>query len=245
MEQLRLVIAENSALTPWVYRLVLEGERNEAPRPGQFVELALPGRFLRRPISLCDWDANHLTLIYKVVGQGTDQLSRMRPGHSLDVLAGLGNGYDTACTGAHPLLVGGGVGIPPLYGLCKQLISENKEVTVILGFNIKDEIFYVNEFEALGARLRLTTADGSAGQKGFVTDALAGIEASHLCACGPMPMLRALNRATDLPGQFSLEERMGCGFGACMGCSIPTREGQKRVCKDGPVFRREVLLWEN
>ena len=245
MEEKRLVIAENTALTPWVFRLVLQGDLGEAPRPGQFVELALPGRFLRRPISVCDWGGDSLTLIYKVVGQGTDQLSHMRPGHSLSVLTNLGNGYNTACTGAHPLLVGGGVGIPPLYGLCKQLIGEGKDVTVILGFNTKDEIFYVNEFLALGAQVRLTTADGSAGQKGFVTDALEGIEASSLCACGPMPMLRALNRATDLPGQFSLEERMGCGFGACMGCSIPTREGRKRVCKDGPVFRREAILWEN
>ncbi len=245
MKQETFKILSHTPLTDAVWELRLEGDSSAVTRPGQFVEVALPGRFLRRPISVCDWDSAGMTLVYKTVGEGTRQLSQMAAGETLDILTGLGNGYDCSLTGSKPLLVGGGVGVPPMYGLCKTLLAEGKDVTVILGFNTKSEIFYAERFSALGARVLVTTADGSAGIRGFVTDALAGLDYSHVCACGPLPMLRALDRAASGAGQFSLEERMGCGFGACMGCAIQTKEGAKRVCKDGPVFRREVLIWEN
>ncbi|MBQ4166858.1 MAG: dihydroorotate dehydrogenase electron transfer subunit [Clostridia bacterium] len=219
----------------------LEGAIGEN-RPGQFVEIALPGRFLRRPISVCGARGGELTLIYKVVGHGTEQMSALEEGSRLDVLTGLGSGYRLERAGNAPLLVGGGVGVPPLYGLAKELINKGKTVSVVLGFNTADEIFYEDEFRALGCAVTVTTADGSYGVSGFVTDALPE-NASYFYACGPLPMLKALCKKTDIPGEVSLEERMGCGFGACMGCSVMTASGAKRVCREGPVFAREELLW--
>ena len=243
MKQVIFEILSNEALTRDVYRMVLSGDTSAITAPGQFVEIALPGKFLRRPISVCDWAENSLTLIYKVVGHGTEQMAALPAGTRLDVLTGLGNGYDTTLSGENPVLVGGGVGVPPLYALCKKLIAEGKKPRVILGFNQESEIFLAKEFEALGVPTYIATADGSVGTKGFVTDVLKNLHYSYFYSCGPMPMFRAMEAVVTTSGQYSFEERMGCGFGACMGCSIQTKSGAKRVCKDGPVFLREEVFF--
>lgn len=243
MKQVIFEILSNEALTRDVYRMVLSGDTSAITAPGQFVEIALPGKFLRRPISVCDWAENSLTLIYKVVGHGTEQMAALPAGTRLDVLTGLGNGYDTTLSGENPVLVGGGVGVPPLYALCKKLIAEGKTPRVILGFNQESEIFLAKEFEALGVPTHIATADGSVGTKGFVTDVLKTMDYSYFYSCGPMPMFRAMEAVVTTSGEFSFEERMGCGFGACMGCSIQTKSGAKRVCKDGPVFLREEVFF--
>jgi len=244
MKQGIFKIKENKALTPLVYRMVLEGDCSAVTAPGQFVNVRLPELYLRRPISVCNVDGNTLTLVYKCVGKGTEAMSRMEQGTELDLLTGLGNGYELSVSGDRPLLLGGGVGVPPLYLLARRLVEQGKEPAVILGFNTAEEIFYRDEFEALGIRVYVTTADGSAGIRGFVTDAMKELDYTYFYACGPLPMLKALYRAAKGSGQLSLEERMGCGFGACMGCSMETADGFKRICKDGPVFRKEALLWE-
>lgn len=241
MKNALLTVEENTPLTSNVMRMRLKGDIGPN-RPGQFAELKLDGFFLRRPISVCDAEGDTLTIIYKAVGRGTEAMREIAPGQKLDVLCGLGNGYDLSAAGEAPLLIGGGVGVPPIYMLAKELIKEGKKVSVVLGFNTKEEVFYEEEFRALGASVTVATADGSLGVKGFVTDALPE-GCDSFFACGPLPMLKALCRAVSLPGQLSLEERMGCGFGACMGCSIETKSGAKRVCREGPVFDREELLW--
>ena len=235
-------ITKNTPLTSNVYIMMLKGD-TEGIRCGQFVNIQLDGLYLRRPISVCDCEGDSLTLIYKVVGVGTEQMSKMGVGDSLDLLTGLGNGYDTTPSGERPLLIGGGVGVPPLYMLCKKLIAEGKQPTVILGFNTSEEVFYADEFASLGAEVRITTVDGSSGIKGFVTDAMAGVDYSYFYTCGPEPMLKAVYKATVTSGQMSFEERMGCGFGACMGCSCKTITGYKRICKEGPVMKKEEVLW--
>lgn len=237
------VIVDNAPLTDAVYEMRLSGDTSGI-RSGQFVNVSVPGFFLRRPISVCEAADGALTLVYKVVGGGTDAMSRLRPGESLDLLTGLGSGYDLDAAGEAPLLLGGGVGVPPLYRLARELREAGKRVTVILGFNTAGEVFYESEFRALGCEVTVTTVDGSCGVKGFVTDAMPA-SYSYFYTCGPMPMLRAVYRAAKTDGEFSLEERMGCGFGACMGCSIETNSGYKRVCKDGPVFKKEELKWES
>ena len=237
-------ITKNEKLTSNVYIMTLKGD-TEGIRCGQFVNIKLDGLFLRRPISVCDCEGDILTIIYKVVGRGTERMAEMLSGESLDLLTGLGNGYNTRPSGDRPLLLGGGVGVPPLYMLCKKLISEGKRPTVILGLNKADEVFYENEFRALGAEVIVCTADGSYGVKGFVTTAMEGVEYSYFFTCGPEPMLKAVYKATTTEGQMSFEERMGCGFGACMGCSCKTITGYKRICKEGPVMRKGEILWEN
>ena len=244
MKQSIFEILSNEALTSSVYRMTLEGDTSAITAPGQFVNIRLEGKFLRRPISVCDWEDGKLTLVYKVVGHGTAQMAAMAPGESLDILTGLGNGYDLTLTGEHPVLVGGGVGVPPMFGLAKHLRAMGKPVQVILGFNTREEIFYEEEFKALGCTVYVTTVDGSYGVKGFVTDAMKDLHYSHFCACGPEPMLKALYKASRTSGQMSFEERMGCGFGACMGCSCKTLTGSKRICKDGPVMKKEEILWD-
>ena len=236
-------ILTNANLTSNVYIMTLKGD-TEGIRCGQFVNIQLDGLFLRRPISVCDCEGDVLTLIYKVVGRGTEKMSHMTEGESLDLLTGLGNGYNTTPSGDKPLLLGGGVGVPPLYMLCKKLISEGKHPTVILGFNKADEVFYEDEFKALGAEVIVCTADGSYGVKGFVTTAMEGIDYTYFFTCGPEPMLKAVYKATTTEGQMSFEERMGCGFGACMGCSCKTITGYKRICKEGPVMRKKEILWQ-
>jgi len=243
MKQTLFTILENAPLTSTVYRMVLGGDTEAITAPGQFVNIKLDGLFLRRPISVCDCEDGKLTLVYKVVGKGTEQMSAMPVGAQLDILTGLGNGYDTEKAGKHALLLGGGVGVPPLYMLAKTLIAQGKTVSVVLGFNTADEVFYEQEFKALGANVTVTTVDGSYGVKSFVTDALPA-NYDYFFTCGPEPMLKAVYKNTATSGQFSFEERMGCGFGACMGCSCKTVTGYKRICKDGPVLTKEEILWE-
>ena len=244
MKQEILTIRENVPVTGSVYRMRLEGAELEAQKPGGFVNIRLDGLFLRRPISVFDSAPGSLTILYKVVGKGTEQMSGLKAGETLDVLTGLGNGYDLAKAGDHPLLLGGGVGVPPLYLLAKQLIAAGKKVSAVLGFNTAAEVFGEAEFRALGCDVTVTTADGSYGVKGFVTDALPA-EYSYFYTCGPEPMLKAVYRAAKTSGQFSFEERMGCGFGACMGCSCRTITGYKRICREGPVLEKEEILWAN
>lgn len=236
-------IISNVKIARDVYKMIISGDTSDITAPGQFVNIKLEGKFLRRPISICDYDEKSITLIYKVVGAGTDQMAQMTAGESLDVLVGLGNGYDISKSGDTPLLIGGGVGVPPMYRLCRELIAEGKTVTVILGFNSAADIFYADEFKAIGANVIVATADGSYGVKGFVTDAMDGVEYSYFYTCGPEVMFRAIERIANTSGQYSFEERMGCGFGACMGCSCKTKYGNKRICKDGPVLEREEIIW--
>ncbi len=245
MKQSIFTIVSNEALTDSICKMVLSGDTSAITAPGQFVNIQLAGKFLRRPISVCDYDEKHLTIIYKVVGSGTEQMHAMSPGEVLDILTGLGNGYDLSLSGDHPVLLGGGVGVPPMYNLAKKLIAQGKQITVILGFNTKAEIFYEEAFKALGAKVIVTTADGSYGTQGFVTTPLPQIDYTYFYTCGPEPMLKAVYKATSTSGQMSFEERMGCGFGACMGCSCKTLTGYKRICKEGPVMKKEEILWEN
>ena len=244
MKQSIFTIVSNEALTRDVFKMVLSGDTSHVTNCGQFVNIQLDGMFLRRPISVCDYDDKTLTIIYKVVGKGTEAMSAMAPGKELDILTGLGNGYDLSYAGENPVLLGGGVGVPPMYNLAKKLVAAGKKVSVILGFNTQSEIFYENEFKALGCDVTVTTVDGSYGVKGFVTDALP-VSYSYFYTCGPEPMLKAVYKATTTSGQMSFEERMGCGFGACMGCSCKTLTGYKRICKEGPVMKKEEILWES
>ena len=243
MTQGFMKITENKLIAERTYYMTLEGDTSAITAPGQFVNIKLDGFYLRRPISVCDCEDGKLTIIYKVVGNGTEKMSELSAGDELDVLCGLGNGYDTSKSGDSPVLIGGGVGVPPMYMLCKKLISEGKNVSVILGFNSEKEIFGVEEFEATGAKVYVATVDGSVGTKGFVTDVLKDIDYSYFYTCGPMPMFRAIEGIAKTSGQYSFEERMGCGFGGCMGCSCKTKYGNKRICKDGPVLEREEIVW--
>ena len=240
MQRQIFTLTQNRALTADVHELRLAGDTSAIQRPGQFVNIALDGLFLRRPISVCDWDDGSLTLILKVVGKGTARLAALEAGAQLDLLVGLGNGYDVAACPDDAVLAGGGVGVPPLYGLAKRLVAKGRHPSVALGFNTASEVFYADEFRALGLPVTVATVDGSRGVKGFVTDAMP--RGGYACCCGPEPMLRAVYGITA-GGQFSFEARMGCGFGACMGCSCRTVAGPKRICKDGPVLRREEILW--
>ena len=237
-------IIANRRLTATVWRMELAGDTSAIVRPGQFVQVQLPGFYLRRPISVCDWNDETLTLVYKVVGQGTEAMAAMVPGETVDLLTGLGNGFDASLAGEHPLLIGGGVGLPPMIGLCRALIAAGKKPMVLAGFNTAEEVFLREDVEQLGAPFVLATMDGSAGVKGLVTDAMQGLTFDSVFTCGPLPMLRAIYNATDVPAWFSFEERMGCGFGACMGCTVKVKGGYKRICKDGPVLDRNEIIWE-
>ena len=245
LKDVLLKVISNEKIAKNTYEARLSGDISGICRPGQFVNIKLDGFYLRRPISVCDAVGDTLTLIYKVVGKGTEAMAEAKAGTEWLTLVGLGNGYDISKSGASPLLIGGGAGVPPMYMLAKELIKEGKSVTVILGFNSSDEVFYKNEFEALGARVIIATADGSEGVKGFVTDAMDGVDYSYFYTCGPEPMLKAVYAKSTTSGQFSFEERMGCGFGACMGCSCHTVTGYKRICKDGPVLEKEeIVKWQ-
>ncbi|NLL30043.1 MAG: dihydroorotate dehydrogenase electron transfer subunit [Clostridiales bacterium] len=243
MKKIEFKVIKNIKLNDSVMEMTLLGDTSGI-KPGQFVNIMLEGLYLRRPISVCDIRGDKLIIIYKVVGKGTEMMKNIQEGY-LDLLTELGNGYDLSKSGANPLLIGGGVGIPPMYYLAKKLIEEGKKVTVILGFNTKAEIFYEEEFKNLGASVFVTTADGSYGSKGFVTDKMADLDYSYFYTCGPEAMLKAVYEASNTSGQFSFEERMGCGFGACMGCSCKTITGFKRICKEGPVLEKEEILWKN
>lgn len=244
MKEALFRITENRKIAPLTFLMKAAGDCSGMDRPGQFVNIRIEGLFLRRPISVCDIRDDELTIIYKTVGRGTAAMSQMKPGEELSMLTGLGNGYDLECSGDSPLLIGGGVGIPPLYLLARKLTQQGKRVHAVLGFNRKEEIFFEKEFRDLGCEVTVTTADGSAGVRGFVTDGLPE-HYSYFYTCGPEPMLRAVKKATVTSGQFSFEERMGCGFGACMGCTCRTVTGYKRICKDGPVLEKEEILWED
>ncbi|MBO5935514.1 MAG: dihydroorotate dehydrogenase electron transfer subunit [Clostridia bacterium] len=243
MNNVIYTIKSNEKLTENVYKMVFEGDTSAVTASGQFINIKIDSLYLRRPISIFDCKENELTIIYKVVGTGTEIMSKMPVGTKLDVLVGLGNGFDTSVSGNNPVVIGGGVGVPPMYYLAKKLLAEGKNVTAILGFNKVDEVFGKEDFEAIGCKTIVTTVDGSMGIKGFVTDALKEIDYSYIYTCGPEPMLKALYNAAETSGQFSFEERMGCGFGACMGCSCKTKYGNKRICKDGPVLVKEEIIW--
>ena len=244
MKESRFRILSNEMIAKDIYKCVLSGDVSEIKRPGQFVNIRLEGCYLRRPISVCGFNENELTIIYRVVGYGTGVMGKLKSGDELDILTGLGNGYDTSLSGDRPLLVGGGIGVPPLYQLALELTARGKEVSAVLGFNSSDEVFYENEFARTGCKVYVTTVDGSYGTKGFVTDIIKDIPHTHFYACGPEPMLRAVCRASDAGGSLSFEARMGCGFGACMGCSCRTLTGNKRICKEGPVMQKEEIIWE-
>lgn len=243
MNQVMMKITDNKKIAEKTYFMSLEGDTSAITKPGQFINIKLDGFFLRRPISVCDCENGRLSIIYKVVGNGTKEMSELPVGAELDILSGLGNGYDTSKSGDCPVLIGGGVGVPPMYLLCKKLVSEGKKATVILGFNSEKEVFGVDEFKATGAEVYVTTADGSVGTKGFVTDVLKNLDYTYFYTCGPMPMFKAIESIAKTSGQYSFEERMGCGFGACMGCTCKTKYGNKRICKDGPVLEREEIVW--
>ena len=236
-------VKSNKKIAKNTYEMILRGDISDITAPGQFVNIKLDGFYLRRPISVCDAEGNELTLIYKVVGEGTEAMAKMEEGTDLLILSGLGNGYDLSVSGDKPLLIGGGAGVPPMYMLAKKLIAEGKSVTAILGFGKADEIFYAEEFKKLGAAVIIATADGSVGVRGFVTDAMTGLDYTYFYTCGPEPMLKAIYGKSETSGQFSFEERMGCGFGACMGCSCKTKYGNKRICRDGPVLVKEEIIW--
>ncbi len=243
MKNVIYTVKSNEKLTDNVWKMVFEGDTSAVTASGQFINIKIDSLYLRRPISIFDCKENELTIIYKVVGTGTEMMSKMPAGTKLDVLVGLGNGFDTSVSGENPVVIGGGVGVPPMYSLAKKLLAEGKNVTAILGFNKADEVFGKEDFEAIGCKTVITTVDGSMGVKGFVTDALKDIDYSYFFTCGPEPMLKALYNASVTSGQFSFEERMGCGFGACMGCSCKTIYGNKRICKDGPVLVKEEIIW--
>ena len=243
MKQSLFTVNDNRAIAQDIYKMTLSGDTSAITRPGQFVNIQIDGFYLRRPISVCDRTEGELTLIYKVVGKGTEVMAQMKKGTTLDILTGLGNGYDVTKSGDRPLLIGGGVGVPPLYLLAKELTAMGKQVTAVLGFRSEKDVFLKDELEALGVRVFITTEDGSMGTKGFVTDAFTEVgDYTYTYLCGPEPMLRAVYRASVTSGQYSFEERMGCGFGACMGCSCKTIYGNKRICKDGPVLEKEEIL---
>lgn len=243
MKQSIFEVKANTKIAENTYKMVLGGDCSGITAAGQFVNIKLDGFFLRRPISVCDYNDNELTLIYKVVGKGTEYMAELGSGEKLDILTGLGNGYDLSKSGNEPVLIGGGAGVPPMYNLCRKLVAEGKKPQVILGFNRENELFFENEFKALGAEVTVTTADGSYGMKGFVTDALKNMKYTYIYSCGPEPMLKAIYNTAETSGQLSFEERMGCGFGACMGCSCATKYGNKRICKDGPVLEMEEIIW--
>ena len=243
MKQAIYEVKENICIAKDIYKMILIGDTSDITKPGQFINLQLEGKFLRRPISVCDYDSETITIIYKVVGGGTEQMAKMAPGTKIDILIGLGNGFNTSKCLDNALLIGGGVGVPPMYNLAKCLVKEGKKVSVILGFNSSCDVFYEDEFKALGAQVYVATADGSYGTKGFVTDVMKNLTYDYFFTCGPEPMFKAIEAIAATSGQYSFEERMGCGFGACMGCSCKTKYGNKRICKEGPVMEREEIIW--
>ena len=237
-------VLENKKIAKDVFLMVLEGDTQYITAPGQFINILVEGFYLRRPISICDWDDKTITIIYKVVGKGTEAMAEMLPGKKLDILTGLGNGFTAKEGSVKPLVIGGGVGAPPMYGVAKHLIEKGAKPTVILGFTSKDDVFYEEEFKALGCDVYVTTNDGSYGTKGFVTDVIKNLEGyDYFYTCGPLPMLKAVAMGTECSGQLSFEERMGCGFGGCMGCSCKTLTGNKRICTEGPVLLKEEIIW--
>ncbi len=236
-------IRSNVKIARDVYEMILSGDTSAITAPGQFLNIKIEGLYLRRPISICDWNDETITILYKVVGEGTEKMADMKAGGMLDILVGLGNGFDMEYAGDRPLLVGGGVGTPPMYGLCKRLVAMGKKPVVILGYASAEDVLYEEKFHEMGVEVRIATVDGTKGVKGFVTHAMPGLDYTYFYACGPIPMLKALSDASETSGELSFEERMGCGFGACMGCTCKTKYGNKRICRDGPVLKKEEVIW--
>ncbi len=236
-------ILSNTKIARDVWEMVLSGDTSAITAPGQFLNIKIEGLYLRRPISICDWNENTITILYKVVGVGTEKMTEMGAGDTLDILVGLGNGFDMKNSGDRPLLVGGGVGTPPMYGLCKRLVAEGKKPVIILGYASAEDVLYEEKFAEMGVEVRIATVDGTKGVKGFVTHAMENLDYTYFYACGPIPMLKALDAASATSGELSFEERMGCGFGACMGCTCKTKYGNKRICRDGPVLKKEEVIW--
>ncbi len=243
MERIFPKVTGNARIAENTYEMRLSGDFSSITAPGQFVNFAVEGCYLRRPISVCDVENGILTVVYKTVGKGTEIMSRIRPGETMDVLSGLGNGYDVGAGGKRPLLIGGGAGVPPMYMLCKALVRAGARPVAVLGFNSRNEVFYEDEFKAAGAETYVTTVDGSYGIKGYVTDVIGKLDYTYFYACGPEAMFKAVEKTVKSDGEYSFEERMGCGFGACMGCSCKTKYGSKRICKDGPVLKRGEIIW--
>ncbi len=243
MERIFPKVTGNAKIAENTYEMRLSGDFSSITAPGQFVNFAVEGCYLRRPISVCDVENGILTVVYKTVGKGTEIMSRIRPGETMDVLSGLGNGYDVGEGGERPLLIGGGAGVPPMYMLCKALVRAGARPVAVLGFNSRNEVFYEDEFKAAGAETYVTTVDGSYGIKGYVTDVIGKLDYTYFYACGPEAMFKAVEKTVKSDGEYSFEERMGCGFGACMGCSCKTKYGSKRICKDGPVLKRGEIIW--
>lgn len=243
MERIFPKVTGNAKIAENTYEMRLSGDFSSITAPGQFVNFAVEGCYLRRPISVCDVENGILAVVYKTVGKGTEIMSRIRPGETMDVLSGLGNGYDVGAGGERPLLIGGGAGVPPMYMLCKALVRAGARPVAVLGFNSRNEVFYEDEFKAAGAETHVTTVDGSYGIKGYVTDVIGKLDYTYFYACGPEAMFKAVEKTVKSDGEYSFEERMGCGFGACMGCSCKTKYGSKRICKDGPVLKRGEIIW--
>lgn len=245
MKQGLFQIYSNTQVADKVYLMRLLGDTSGFFCPGQFADVALDGRFLRRPFAATEWDSEGFSLIYKVVGQGTEQMTGLCNGDTLDILTGLGNGFDTSLCRYSALIVCGGLGASPVFSLARQLVSEGRKVTVIMGFNKASDVFFVKEFESLGATVAVATMDGSVGIKGLVTDAIDALKPEFDCfyTCGPKVMMKAVCEKLQAPGQASLEERMGCGCGICYGCTCNTTKGARRVCADGPVFDKEDIIW--
>ena len=237
MRQQTLTLLSCRALNASVYELILAGA--EEMRAGQFVELSVPGFYLRRPISVADSEDGRLTLLVKEVGEGTKKLRTLQEGARLDVLTSLGRGFDLSAR--TPLLVGGGIGCAPLYKLAKDFAAAGVRPRAVLGFRNAEEIYYAEEF-ARYCDVTVATDDGSRGVKGNAVSVAEDIPHDRFYACGPQIMLRAAAQKLG-EGEVSLEARMGCGFGACMGCSIVTVNGYARVCKEGPVFDAKEVVW--
>lgn len=237
-------IKSNKKIAKNVYEMVLEGDTTYIVRSGQFINIELDGCYLRRPISVCDYDDKTITIIYKVVGNGTEKMATFEEGTILDILTGLGNGFEVKRSGEKPLLIGGGVGTPPMYNLCKKLVEQGKNPVVVLGFGNIDDVFYEEKFKEMGAEVYISTVDGSYGTKGFVTDIVKNLkDYTYYYTCGPKNMLKAVYDTATTDGELSFEEKMGCGFGACMGCTCETTKGNKRICKEGPVLKKEEIIW--
>ncbi len=254
MKECILTVKENIPVAKDVYRMLLSGDVSEATTPGQFINIEIPGFFLRRPISVCDvlssegkCENDTVVILYKEVGEGTGLLKTLPADTKLNVLTGLGNGFNADKSGKRPLLIGGGIGGAPMLMLLKRLLAKGKKPAVVLGFNSGRDVILEKEIKELEEDIdfRIMTADGSFGVKGMVTDGFRDIDYTYFYACGPKPMLNAVYLNTVGDGEFSFEERMGCGFGACMGCSVEMKSGMKRVCKDGPVFGKGDIIWKD
>ncbi|MCR5787205.1 MAG: dihydroorotate dehydrogenase electron transfer subunit [Acholeplasmatales bacterium] len=235
MNAVDLKVLENKQINNDIYLIKLEGDTSEIKNSGEFAELKLDNYYLRRPLSIHDYDSKTVSFLYKVLGHGTRDLTRYKKGDVINTILGLGNGFNDL-NAISPLLIGGGIGMAPLLNLAKRFNEKNIRPNILLGFKNINEVCYVEEFKKYGD-VYVTTDDGSFGYCGNPVSFLQNnnLKFDKYYACGPLVMLKYLTKYSTL-GYVSLEARMGCGIGACMGCSIETKNGIKRVCKEGPVF---------